>query len=83
MRTAFSDVPTELFYLQMLLNPFEEKLDLPPVMIQFSNHYRTDSQSIGKEYKLLLAVLIKVDDSTDLVRILRHCQLTCHIVDRI
>lgn len=47
------------------------------------NHYRADSQSIGKEYKLLLAVLIKVDYSTDLVWILLHCQLTGHIADSI
>lgn len=33
MSTAFSEVPPELFYLQMLLNPFEEKFDLPPVVI--------------------------------------------------
>ena len=83
MRTAFSEVPPELFYLQMLLNPFEEKLYLPPVVIWCSNHYWTDSQSIAKEYKFLLAVLIKVDYSTDLVRILLHCQLTCHIADGI
>ena len=67
----------------MLLDTLEEKLDLPPVVIELSNHYWTDSQSIGKEYKLLLAVLIKVDYSTDLVRILLHCQLTCHIADGI
>ena len=34
----------------------KEKLDLPPVVIEFSNHYWTDSQSIGKEYELLLAL---------------------------
>ena len=27
----------------------KEKLDLPPVVIEFSNHYWIDSQSIGKE----------------------------------
>lgn len=43
MRTAFSEVPQNFFYLQMLLNPFEEKLDLPPAVIKFSDHYWTDS----------------------------------------
>ena len=33
-------------------------------MLTFGNHYRTDSQSVGEEYKLLLVVIIKVDDST-------------------
>ena len=54
----------------------KEKLDLPPVMIELSNHYWTDSQSIGKEYELLLALFVQVDDSTDLVRVLLHRQLT-------
>ena len=76
MRTAFSEVPQNFFYLQMLLDPLEEKFDLPPVMIEFSNHYWTDSQSIGKEYELLLALFVQVDDSTDLVRVLLHRQLT-------
>ena len=80
MRTAFSDVP-ELFYLQMLLDPLEEKLDLPPVVIEFRNHYWADSQGIGKEYELLLALFILVDDSTDLVRVLLHRQLTDHVAD--
>ena len=83
MCTAFSEVPQNFFIFRCCFNPFEEKLDLPSVVIWFSNHYRADSQSIGKEYKLLLAVLIKVDYSTDLVRILLHCQLTCHIADGI
>ena len=73
----------ELFYLQMLLDPLEEKLDLPPVVIEFSNHYWADSQSIGKEYELLLALFVQVDDSTDLVRVLLHRQLTSHVANRI
>ena len=39
----------------------KEKLDLPPVVIEFSNHYWTDSQSIGKEYELLLALFVQPD----------------------
>ena len=61
----------------------KEKLDLPPVMIGLSNHYWTDSQSIGKEYELLLALFVQVDDSTYLVRVLLHRQLTGHVADRI
>ena len=59
----------------------KEQLDLPPVVIEFSILYWTDSQSIGDDYELLLALLILVDDSTDLVRILLHRQLTGHIAD--
>ena len=61
----------------------KEQLDLPPVVIEFSNHYWADSQSIGKEYELLLALFVQVDDSTDLVGVLLHLQLTGHVADRI
>ena len=67
----------------MLLDLLEEKLNLPPVVIEFSNHYWTDSQSIGKEYELLLALFVRVDDSTYLVGVLLHRQLTGHVTDRI
>ena len=59
----------------------KKKLDLPPVVIEFCNHYWADSQSIGEEYELLLALLVQVDDSSDLVRVLLHRQLTVHIAD--
>ena len=65
----------------MLLDPLEEKLDLPPVVIELRNYYWTDSQDVGKEYELLLALFIQVDDSTDLVRVLLHRQLTGHLAD--
>ena len=39
----------------------KEKLNLPPVVIEFRNHYWTDSQSIGKEYELLLALFVQPD----------------------
>ena len=81
MRTAFSDVPQNFFYLKMLLDPLEEKFNLPPVVIEFCNHYWTDSQSIGEEYELLPALFFQVDDSTDLVRVLLHRQLTSHVAD--
>ena len=67
----------------MLLDPLEEQLDLPPVVIEIRNHYWADSQSIGEEYELLLALFIQVDDSTNLVRVLLHSQLTGHIADRV
>ena len=67
----------------MLLDSLEEKLDLPSVVIEFRNHYWADSQSIGKEYELLLALFVQVDDSTDLVRVLLHRQLTGHVANRI
>ena len=65
----------------MLLDPLEEKLDLSPVVIELRNHYWADSQDVGKEYELLLALFIQVDDSTDLVRVLLHRQLTGHLAD--
>ena len=67
----------------MLLDPLEEQLDLPPVAIEFCNHYWIDSQGIGEEYELLLVLLIQVDDSSDLVRIPLHRQLTGHIADSV
>ena len=32
----------ELFYLQMLLQPLEEELNLPAVTIEFCDHHRAD-----------------------------------------
>lgn len=61
----------------------KEKLNLPSVVIEFRNHYWADSQSIGKEYELLFALFVQVDDSTDLVRVLLHRQLTGHVANRI
>ena len=63
----------------MLLQPLEEQLDLPPVVIQFRHFQRADVQSIGKEDKLLAGFGIKVYDSPYLLRILAHGQLSVHI----
>ena len=52
-------------------------------MIEFCNHYWADSQSIGEEYELLLALFVQVDDSSDLVRVLLHHQLTGHIANSV
>ena len=66
----------------MLLQPLEKQLDLPPVMVQFSDHHRADiqpfilSEGVRKEDKLPLVLLVPVDDSSDLVGILSHGQLT-------
>ena len=67
----------------MLLDPLEEQLDLPPVAIEFRNHYWADCHRIREEYELLLAVLVQVYDSADLVRIPLHRQLTGHIADSV
>ena len=42
----------EFFNLQMLLQPFEEQLYLPPVVIKVCNLQRVDIQSIGEEDEL-------------------------------
>lgn len=52
-------------------------------MIQFCNRHRVDSEYICKEYELPFALIVPIDDSADLVRILLHSQLAGHIADRI
>ena len=41
----FAGTP-EFFNLEMLLQPFEEQLDLPSIVVQFSDHHRTDIQPV-------------------------------------
>ena len=67
----------------MLLDPLEEKLNLPPIVIEFRDHYWLNSQSICEEYELLFALFVQVEDSTDLVRELLHRQLTGHVADSV
>ena len=52
----------------MLLQPLEKQLDLPSVMVQFSDHHRTDIQSfvlgegVREEDKLPLVLLASDDE---------------------
>ena len=74
---------TEFFNLQVLLQPLEEQFYLPSVVIKVCIHQRADVQSIGKEYESLSWLRVKVDDSSDLLRILASGQLSVHIPDGI
>jgi hypothetical protein len=80
-------IATVCFNLEMLLQPIEEQFDLPPVMVQFSDHQMTDIQpfvlgeGVREEDELPLVLLVPLNDSTDLVGVLSHGQLTIHIAD--
>ena len=65
----------------MLLEPLEEKLDLPSLMIEFRNHHRADIQCVSEEYELTFALFIPVSDASDLVRVLLPGELAVHVAD--
>ena len=67
----------------MLLEPLEKQLDLPSLMIEFSNKHRTDIQCISEEYELTFVLFIPVLDASDLVRILRLGELAIHVTDSV
>ena len=67
----------------MLFDPLEEKFNLPPVVIQFCNRCRTDSECICEEYELPFVLIVPIDDPADFVRIPFFRQLTGHIADSI
>ena len=78
LRYKFGEKPY-LSNLQMLLQPLEKEFNLPSVVIEFSNRFRTDVQCVSKENELSFVLFIPIDDSSDFIRILAHGQLTIHI----
>ena len=65
----------------------KKQLNLPPVMVQFSDHHGADIQpfilgeGVREEDELPLVLLVPVDDSSDLVGIFPTGQLAIHVAD--
>ena len=62
IRTAFSVVPPEPLYLEVLLQPLVEKLDLPPVLIQVRDLKRRQVERIRKKGEVTVLLVIMVSD---------------------
>ena len=54
---------------QVLLDPFEEKLDVPAVAIQIGDRLRWEHKIVGQEDQSLLGLRIEKPDSTQTVRV--------------
>ena len=67
----------------MLLQPLEEQLDLPTVVVEFCDHYRADIQRISEEDKLPLLLFVPVDDTSDYLRELEPSLFAVHVSDRV
>ena len=61
----------EFLDLQMLLQPLEEELYLPPVLVEIGNLKRRQVEGIGKERELTsLLLIIELDQSESLLVLL-------------
>ena len=67
----------------MLLQPLEEQLDLPAIVVELCNHHRADIQRVSEEDELPLLLFIPVDDAPDLLRVFEAGLLTVHVPDGI
>ena len=68
--TAFSVLPPEFLDFQMLLQPLEEELYLPPVLIEVGNLKRGQMEGIGEERELTSLLLIIELDQSELLLVL-------------
>ena len=69
----------ELFYLEMLLEPLEEQLYLPTILIKISDCHWTDIQSVGEEHKPSFGFCVPIDDPADFVGILLPGKRSVHV----
>jgi len=53
----------------MLLDPFEEELDLPPTAIQLGNGQCRQGEVVGQEYQTPVVVLVEESDPAKLLRV--------------
>ena len=67
----------------MLLQPLEEQLNLPSVMIELCDHHWADIQRVSEENALPLLLFVSVDDAPDLLRIPEAGLLAVHVSDGI
>ena len=60
----------EFLDLQMLLQPLEEELNLPPVLVEIGNLKRGQMESVGEERELTSLLLIIELDQPELLIVL-------------
>ena len=75
IRTAFSVVPPEPLYLEVLLQPLVEKLDLPPVLVQVRDLKSRQVEGVRKESEVSVLFVVMVSDQTELLGILQEGRL--------
>ena len=81
--SIFLGLPPEFFNLKVLLQPFEEQLYLPPVVVQFGHLQRVYIQGVCEEDESPAGLRIQVQYPSDLLGIFAHRQLAVHISDGI
>lgn len=67
----------------MLLQPLEEQLDLPAIVVELCDHHRADIPRVSKENELPLLLFVPVDDAPDLLGVLEAGPLAVHVSDRV
>ena len=67
----------------MLLQPLEEQLDLPAIVVEFCNHHWADIQRVGEEDKLPLLLFVPVNNAPDFLGVLEAGLLAVHVPDGI
>ena len=65
----------------MLLQPLEEQLNLPSVMIELCDHHWADIQRVSEENELPLLLFVPVGDAPDFLWILEAGLLAVHVPD--
>ena len=60
----------EFLDFQMLFQPLEEELNLPPVLVEIGNLKRGQMESVGKERELTSLLLIIELDQSELLLVL-------------
>lgn len=59
----------ELFYLEVLLEPLEEQLYLPSVLVEVGHLLGSQVHRIGQEHELSVLLFVIVSDETQVLRI--------------
>ena len=83
IRTAFSDVPPELLDLQVLLEPFEEQLNLPPVPVEVCDFKSRKRQVVCEKRKVTVLLWIMESYQPEFFRILFEGCILCELNLRI
>ena len=63
----------ECLYPEMLLDPFEKELDVPPTAVEIGNGPAGQSKIVGEKDESLVLLCIVVPDSSELGRIISFC----------
>ena len=69
--------PIKCFDPQVLLDPFEEELDLPAAFVELSNHLRGEREVVGQKDQTLVRFGIEITDASQFVGVAFQRVETC------